>query len=61
MTYTVYHIQNGTANTVMDTVLYELGYIIKITDTARHTFHHIHTREQVRGDSKHDSITLNAI
>jgi len=45
----------------MDTVLYELGYIIKITDTARHTFHHIHTREQVRGDLKHDSITLNAI
>lgn len=44
----------------MDTIVYELDYIIKI-DTARHMFQHIHTRERVRGDLKYDSITLNAI
>lgn len=44
------------------TVLYELDYIIKITDiTKTISFHNIQARNSVRGDSKHDSVAEIAI
>lgn len=58
----MYWEQNRLANTVIDTVLYELDYIMKITDTTRNiSFYNIQTMENVRGHSKHDSIILIAI
>lgn len=56
----VYCEQNRIINTVIDTVSYELDYIIKRIGTARNiSFYNIQTMESVRGDSKHLSIILN--
>lgn len=56
----VYCEQNRIINTAIDTVWYELDYIIKRIGTARNSsFYNIQTMENVRGDSKHLSIILN--
>lgn len=47
--------QSKTANIVIDTVLYELDYIIKIIDNITNiSFYNIQTMDSGREDSKHD-------